>query len=118
MPVLPWTTPIVQIDSPLVSSQVRLLVILAMHGAGPPRVSGRILIPIRGRPENATLVPGMTMEVGLAYNQDCSLDMHRRLDLLLFCVGLALLWIISRTIRPGVRIRVLTERLNCLDETP
>lgn len=87
---------IVQIDLPLVSGQVRLLVILAMLGA--TQSFQNILVLTRGGPGYATSVPGMTM-YWRAFNT-LQFGYASAIGLLLFGLGLALIWVINRTIRP------------------
>ncbi len=87
---------IVQIDLPLVSGQVRLLVILAMLGA--TQSFQNILVLTRGGPGYVTSVPGMTM-----YTRAFSTGQFgyaSAIGLLLFGLGLALILVINRTIRP------------------
>ena len=87
---------VLQIDLPLVSGQVRLLVILAMLGA--TQSFQNILILTRGGPGYATSVPGMTM-YWRAFNT-LQFGYASAIGLLLFCLGLALIWVVNKTIRP------------------
>ena len=86
---------VLQIDLPLVSGQVRLLVILAMLGA--TQSFQNILVLTRGGPGYVTSVPGMTMYMR-AFNT-LQFGYASAIGLLLFCLGLALIWVVNKTIR-------------------
>ena len=85
-----------QIDLPMVSGQVRLLVFLAMLGA--TQSFQNILVLTRGGPGYVTSLRGMTMYMR-AFNA-LQFGFGSPIGLLLFCLGLALIWVVNKTIRP------------------
>ena len=87
---------VIHIDLPLVIGQVRLLVILAMLGA--TQSFQIILVMTRGGPGYATSVPGMTMYTrAFATGQ---FGYASAIGLMLFLLGLALMFVINKTLRP------------------
>jgi len=91
-----WLRRVVSMDLPLVMGQVRLLVILAMLGA--TQSFQIILVLTRGGPGYVTSVPGMTMYTR-AFNTG-QFGYASAIGLLLFILGLALIFLINKTLRP------------------
>ncbi|MYJ66138.1 MAG: sugar ABC transporter permease [Acidimicrobiales bacterium] len=91
-----WLRGVVSMDLPLVMGQVRLLVILAMLGA--TQSFQIILVLTRGGPGYVTSVPGMTMYTR-AFNTG-QFGYASAIGLLLFILGLALIFLINKTLRP------------------